>query len=91
MKYPLERWKTEQEWIGTDEPDPQTIAYVDEHRNRRRWTEDEKQAIVTLIAAAPDLLDALTRIHDMIFEDGSQPIGNCREIVNAAIAKAPPA
>jgi hypothetical protein len=53
-------WKfTAPHFIGTDEADPQTIAYMDEHRNRRRRPEGEQEANARLIAAAPDLAEAV--------------------------------
>lgn len=48
-------------FIGTDEADPQTIAYLDDHRNRRSWSVDEMRAHGRLIAAAPQMLEALRK------------------------------
>jgi len=54
-------WKHQEnsEFIGTDEDDYQTIAYVSSHRNRERRSESESTANAKLIASAPELLEAL--------------------------------
>jgi hypothetical protein len=49
-------WKARGHFIGTDDCDPQTIAYVDDHRNRRPRSVAETNANAALIALAPTLL-----------------------------------
>jgi len=51
-------WKADGVFIGTDEEDTQTIAYIDNHRNRRQRSVEEDHANACLIAAAPELLEA---------------------------------
>jgi len=51
-------------------------------------TPEEAEANARLIAAAPELLEALNRIADMVFDDPSQPLGHIRAIIRVAIAKA---
>ena len=46
-------------YIGTDEEDTQTICYLDDHRNRRARSRSESNANGLLIAASPELLQAL--------------------------------
>jgi hypothetical protein len=55
-------WKVIGHFIGTDEPDPQTIAYLDDHRNRRARPHGETEANGLLIAAAPIMLKALLAV-----------------------------
>ncbi len=59
---PLTDLKAQGDFIGTDEPEPQTVAYIDDHRNRRRWTPEEKRAFAALLSAAPRMFRALTNI-----------------------------
>ncbi len=59
---PLTDLKAHGDFIGTDEPEPQTVAYIDDRRNRRRWTPEEKRAFATLLAASPRMFHALTNI-----------------------------
>lgn len=54
----MQRWKATGTFIGTDEEDSQTIAYVSDARNRRQWSDEEELAYAHLIAAAPELLEA---------------------------------
>lgn len=46
-------------FVGTDDADTQTICYTDDHRNRRKRSQAEHEANARLIAAAPELLEAL--------------------------------
>jgi hypothetical protein len=46
-------------FIGTAGDDPQTVAYLDDHRNRKPRSSDEMQANGRLIAAAPEMYEAL--------------------------------
>ncbi|MEG5170818.1 hypothetical protein [Microcoleus sp. B3-D7] len=67
------KWKAQGEFIGTDEEDSQTIAYLSCHRNNTRRTDLETNANAKLIANAPDLLkilvDLLAKIGDMSVDD----------------------
>lgn len=51
-------WRASVPFIGTDETDPQTIAYLSDHRNRKPRLTVEQAANGALIAAVPDLLVA---------------------------------
>jgi hypothetical protein len=51
-------WKSEGDFIGTDEEDTQTVAYLSNRRNNSNRTKEETKANGRLIAAAPDLLAA---------------------------------
>ena len=59
-------WMSEGAFIGTDEEDTQTIAYLSNHRNNRSRTKKETKANGRLIAAAPDLLAAAIKFVDRI-------------------------
>ena len=55
-------WKVQNGYIGTDEEDTQTIAYLSCHRNRVWRSEIETAANAKLIQHAPDLLEALAAL-----------------------------
>lgn len=61
-KYIPGPWKAVDTFIGTDDRDPQTIAYVSDHRNERGWTACEKKATAKLIAAAPSMASIIERL-----------------------------
>ncbi len=58
MSHTPGEWKRILTGIFTDEDNPQTIAYCDDHRNKSRRPPEEHIANARLIAAAPDLLEA---------------------------------
>ena len=55
-------WKAVGEFIGTDEEDSQTVAYLSCHRNKTHRPELETQANARLIANAPALLKVLVGV-----------------------------
>jgi hypothetical protein len=56
-------WVSVGVFVGTSERDSQTVAYADDHRNRKGRDRDTKKADASLIANAPaDLADALDEI-----------------------------
>lgn len=60
-------------FIGTVEADPQTIGYASDHRNTRTRPLEEQVANARLMAAAPDLLEALEALADFSTEYGPSP------------------
>lgn len=89
-------WFANGEFIGTIESDSQTVAYVSSHRNRKLRPLDEEAANARLIAAGPELLEALRALvdRDFTYFDGAV-IGAATKITRdevlaarAAIAKA---
>ena len=85
------KWKAHGEFIGTDEDDTQTIAYLSCHRNRAWRSQVETNANARLIENAPDLLKALValleKISDSSVDDWTDYINNndakIEEIENA--------
>ena len=61
-KYTPSPWKNVDGFIGTDEEDSQTIAYLSDHRNMKQRTDAEEEANATLIAASPELLEAAIKL-----------------------------
>ena len=60
-------WKSDGAFIGTDEEDTQTVAYLsNDYRNNSRRTKKETKANGRLIAAAPDLLAAAIKLVNRI-------------------------
>jgi len=55
-------WYSKGGFIGTDEEDIQTIAYLSDHRNSRLRPNTESESNGLLIAAAPELLEALENL-----------------------------
>jgi hypothetical protein len=53
-RYTPAPWKVIDGFIGTDEDDSQTIAYVSDHRNRKTRNSEEEVANAQLIASAPE-------------------------------------
>ena len=53
------KWKSQGQFIGTDEEDSQTIAYLSDHRNNKQRSQTETKANGRLIENAPDLLETL--------------------------------
>lgn len=52
-------WFADGHFVGTNEQDTQTVAYVDDHRNKKLRTDEEHRANARLIAAAPEMLEAM--------------------------------
>jgi len=67
-------WVEKDGYIGTCEENSQTIAYLSTHRNKKLRSESETKANGKLIAAAPELLEALEecakelKAHEIICE-----------------------
>ena len=84
-------WGSYRSYIGTEEEDTQTVAYCDDHRNTRSRSAEETNANGRLIAAAPDLLDALEGcvgdLEHYVSTHGPGPDKRLAAVV-AAIAKA---
>ena len=59
--------------ITTDERDPQTIAYLSDHRNRKPRPEAESISNGLVIAAAPELLRAAKALSEEAHYDGIEP------------------
>jgi len=72
-------------FIGTDEEDPQTIAYVSEHRNRKPRSAKETQAIIHLLCAAPRMLATLEYVLGRLATDDAESIAAVKESI--ALAK----
>ncbi len=72
-RYTPAPWKAVNGFIGTDEDDSQTIAYVSDHRNRKQRGDEEEEANAQLIASAPELLEAaqafVSRLEDSSLDD----------------------
>lgn len=92
MKHTPGPWKAVGTFIGTVESDSQTIAYVDNHRNRKLRAEGEDEANARLIAAAPELLEHGYALAIQAFENKHDVYSrynydsNYRDSVNAIIA-----
>lgn len=79
------------DFIGTDEEDYQTIAYVDDHRNRKQRSASEHIANAYLISAAPKLLEALQLAEatiERLAPDGSRATQGTRDVISIAIMEA---
>lgn len=85
-------WVTAGVVIVTDQPEPQTIGYSDDHRNTRATCIERKKANARLMAAAPDLaaaLDALVALaYDSDYADDDPMTHDARVQATLAAAEA---
>ncbi len=63
------------------------VLSVDEHGNPCKWSK-EREGNARLIAAAPELLEALELLVDNPYREGTESDERLRRIARAAIAKA---
>ena len=104
MKHTQGKLKAVDVYLGTDEEDSQTIAYMDDHRNKRRCSLEEREANAQHLAACwnaceginpeavPDILAALDAALDEVDQTHAEgyPEPEWADAARAAMAKARP-